>query len=329
MAERRGRVFALQAVASVAVLVGLVRGAELGAVVEALRGASPAWLLVAVLTKSFGLLLHELRLWVSLLPYRRPPVGPVIAIGFAAGLLNTVLPVRGGDLVAAALLRSELDLPGPQAVAAVGITGFLEAATFGVFLMGVMVAGAARWEELLGAAASDRARSTLSVLILGAIFGCVILVLLARALRGRESSDAGPLSLLRDTVLHTGEGLSALGPMALNVAMSALQVLTVVGSFWAILPALGLYPPLPLLAVSGVIAVGALAAVVLPPSLGAGPAASAVFVLAFFGVDEAHALSFAALSWVANSVPPLVLGLQPLLGRVGRIGALLRASRED
>lgn len=328
MAERRGLVFALQLLASVAVLVGLLRGAELDAVIAAMGDARPEWLLVAVITKAVGLFLHELRLWVSLLPYRRAPLWPVIGIGFAAGLLNTVLPVRGGDLVAAALLRSELEVPGPQAIAAVGITGFLEAALFGVFLMGVMVLGAARWEELLGVAASDRARSTLSVLILGAVFGCVALVLVSRALRGREAGGPGPLMLLRDTVLHTGEGLSAAGPMAANICLSILQVVTVVVSFWAVLPALGLDPPLPLLAVSGVIAVSALAAVVLPPSLGAGPAASAVFVLAFFGIDEAHALSFAALSWVANSVPPLVLGLGPLLRRVGHIGAIVRAPRE-
>ena len=73
-----------------------------------------------------------------------------------------------------------------------------------------------------------------------------------------------------------------------------------------------------------VIGLGSVAAVALPPSLGAGPAATSVFVLAFFGIGEADALGFAALSWLANSLPPLVLGILPLWSRIGRLSDLTR-----
>lgn len=324
--SRRGAL-ALQALASALVLAVLVHDADLERVRDSLAQADLAWLLLAIGLKALGLTLHEVRLWVSLLPWGRPPLLRVIPIGYVSALSNIALPVRGGDLLAAALLRRELGVPGPVALAAVAITGFLEAALFGVFVLGVIVVGASRWEELLGATATLRAMGTMTALTLGALFGTVALVMLSRRIRPGPAPIEGvrPLLLLRETVLRTGEGLGAFGPLALNVGLSALQVLLVVGSFWAVLPALGLSPPMPLLAVSGLIALGSVAAVVLPPSLGAGPAATAVMVLGFFGVAEPQALGFAALSWVANSVPPVVLGLGPLWRRLGQVRALLRA----
>lgn len=313
-----------QVAASLVVITLLLRDAQWDAVLAAMRQADWRWLLVATLAKAAGLTLHELRLWVSLLPWHRLPLRGVLAIGYVSGLTNTILPIRGGDLLAAALLRKEHKVAGGTALAAVGITGFLEAAVFAVFVLAVMVLGAARWEQLLGVVATRNAMGTATLLALGSVFGSVVLVLVSRRLSSQGPGPGpGPLALLKDTLVRAGEGLSALKPLLINLALAALQVAVVVLSFWALLPAMGLTPPVPLLAVSGVIAVGSLAAVVLPPSLGAGPAAAAVFVLGFFGVGEAEALGFAALSWTANSVPPLVLGIGPLWSRAGRVRELL------
>ncbi|MCB9766267.1 MAG: flippase-like domain-containing protein [Alphaproteobacteria bacterium] len=327
---RRRLVLAAQILASVLVVALLLKDAQVDEVRAALTKADLRWVALAALAKAGGLTLHEIRLWASLLPFRRLPVLRVITIGYVSGLTNTLLPVRGGDLIAAALLRQELGVRGPAALAAVAITGFLEAAVFGVFVLAVVMVGAARWEELLGAAATARAQGTMTLLTVGAVFGSVFLVLLSRRLRGGGAPQGpGPIAILRETIVSTGEGLSSWGPLGLNLLLSALQVALVVLSFWAILPALGLEPPVSLLAVSGVIALGSLAAVVLPPSLGAGPAASAIVVLGFFGISEAEALGFAALSWVANTLPALVLGLGPLLNRVGRLPALIRGGPEE
>jgi len=323
---RRSWALPAQALASALVLAILLWEAEPARVWATLRAASPAWVLTAVVAKGLCVALHELRLWVALRARGEAPLGRVMAIGFVSGLMNTVLPMRGGDLVAAGLLRAELGLSLGASLAAVGITGFLEALVFAVFVLGVLLVGAQEWSVLLGAAQTAQAQGTLSVVLGAGVFVCVGLILASRRLgaSGDAPPRAGPITLLRDSVLHAGAGLSAWGAVAVNLALAAVQVALLVLSFWALLPALGLHPPLAMLAVSGVIGLGSVAAVALPPSLGAGPAATSVFVLAFFGIGEADALGFAALSWLANSLPPLVLGIVPLWSRIGRLSDLTR-----
>ncbi|MCP4808323.1 MAG: flippase-like domain-containing protein [Proteobacteria bacterium] len=328
MSERRSGWWKIpaQVLASAVVLYVLVRQADPMAVLAALSEASVAWVLIAAAVKALGLALHELRLWVMLQAWRKTPIMPVLSIGFLSGLLNSVLPIRGGDLVAMGLLRKELDVSTPAAVAAVGITGFVEAAVFGVFVLGVMVLGASEWEQLVGVAETAAAQNWLTLAVFGATIGAVGLGVLGRKLRSDAPTESRPgvVQLVRDTVVQTGTGLTSWGPIAANVGLAAVQVLLVVGSFWAILPALGLHVEFPLLAVCGVVALGSIAAVVLPPSLGAGAAATSVFVLGAFGVSEADALAFTAISWIANSVPPFILGIGPLTKRIGRIGELVR-----
>lgn len=300
----------------------LLREADPQAVWGALTGSSLLWLVAATLLKTLGVSLHELRLWLALRPYKKIPLLPVFGIGYLAGLLNVVLPVRGGDLIAVGLLRRELQVPAPAALAGVVLTGFFEAAVFGVFLLVVMAFGATQWEALLGQAETLRAMGTLSLLTFGAIFGSAGLVVLARRLSTSEDPEPkGPsaLQLVREAIVRTGEGLSSWRWMGWNLVTSVLQVVLVVLSFWALLPALGLQVEYPVLATCGVIAIGAMAAIVLPPGLGAGQAATAVFVLGFFGVSEAEAIAFTALSWISNSIPPLVTGIVPFFRRVGRI----------
>jgi len=296
---------------------------------EALTRSSLAWLAVATAVKMLGLTLHELRLWTSLVAAgERHPVLPVVTIGYVSGLLNTLLPVRGGDLVALGLMKRELGVPVPAGVAAIGLTGFLEAAVFGVFLLGVALVGASQWEELLGTAMARQATGTLTLMTLGSVFGSVLVVMLARRLRKRQEQPTGmgPIAFLRETVTRVGEGMSAAGPLALNLTLAALQVGLVVFSFWAILPALQLEVPFSVLAICGVIGVGSFAAVVLPPSFGAGTAATSIFVLGFFGVTEPDALAYTALTWLSNTVPPLCCGLVPLVRRIGRLSPVTRDS---
>jgi len=332
MSHRRRLRVAAQVLGSVLVVGLLVRDAEPGAVREALSRSSPAWVLAAALIKAAAVTLHELRIWVALLPWKRAGVMRVVGIGYTAGLLNGVLPARGGDLLAVGMLRSECEVTTTQALAAVAITGFAEALVFGVFVLGVLGLGAAQWELLLGPDGSARALTGLSLLTVAALFGAAMVVIVARRLKGPDPEDEArpsPADWVRRAVVDAGEGLSAWGPLAANLGLSIIQVALVVASFWALLPALGLDPPLPLLATCGVIAVGSVAAVVLPPGLGASQAATSVFVLAFFGIDEASALAFAALGWLTNTGPALALGFVPFWRRLSGIPALLRANRDE
>jgi uncharacterized membrane protein YbhN (UPF0104 family) len=327
--SRRRLTTAAQVLGSALVLALLVRDAEPAAVLAALERASLPWVLAAALIKALGVTLHELRIWVSLLPWKRAGLLRVLGVGYTAGLLNGVLPVRGGDLVAVGLLRAECRVSTTQALAAIAITGFGEALVFGVFVLGVMAAGAAQWELLLGPDGAARATSGLTVAVLASVFGSVAVALVGRRLgRGAPSAPRpGPAAWLRQAVVDAGSGLSAWGPLALNVGLAVVQVGLVVLSFWALLPALGLELPLPLLATCGLIAVGSLAGVVLPPGLGASQAATSVFVLAFFGVDEPAALAYAALGWVTNTGPAVALGIVPFWRRVRRAPELLEAAR--
>lgn len=96
---RDAGVLLAQGVGSALILALLVRDAQGERVWEALRGCELRWLGVAVGAKALALVLHELRLWVALLPWGGAPLRPVLAIGFVSGLVNTALPMRGGDLL--------------------------------------------------------------------------------------------------------------------------------------------------------------------------------------------------------------------------------------
>ncbi len=308
---------ALQGLASAVVLGLLLHDTDTTAIRSALTAARLDLVALALVARALTVTLHELRLWIALLPWRRLPVWRVLTIGWTAGLLNAILPMRGGDLAAMGMLRRELELPGGVAMAGVGITALIETVLFGAFALAVVALGATQWERLLGVAATRQARSTLTILTLGGVLGAAAVVLLSRRLRGREGPALpGPLALLRSAVVETGDGLSAWGPVAANLVMGVAQVALLIAAHWLLLPALGLSVPLAPLAICGLIALGSVLAVVLPPSLGAGPAAAAIAVLGLFGVDESSAIAWAALLWLANTLAPLALGIVPLLQRL-------------
>jgi hypothetical protein len=146
----------LQLLASGAVLLALARSADTAQSWAMITRSAPGWLLAALLLKAGSILLHEVRLWHALAA-PRPPLRSVLRIGLIAGTLNLALPARAGDLTALALLRRDCGVSVGAAGAAVGLVAFLELAVFAVFLLIALVAGASRWELLLGAAAHVRA----------------------------------------------------------------------------------------------------------------------------------------------------------------------------
>lgn len=320
--KRRRLLLVVQLAGSALVLALLVREARWSEVRDALARVDESWLALALLAKAGAVLAREARLWVALLPWGRPPpLRRVLSIGLVAGLVNNVLPARGGDLLGVGLLHREARVPATAALAAMGITSVIEAAVFGAFLLLLALTQAERFGELLGPAEVARATSGLTLVTVFVVFAAVALVLVGRRLSApaAPTPGGGPGAWLRQAVVDTGKGLAALPSLAGNTLLALLQVGLVVLSLRLLLPALGLDPPMPMLAASSVLAVGSLAAVVLPPSLAAGGAASAVGVLAGFGVGTADALAFATLTWVVQMGPVGALGIGPLWARLGRL----------
>jgi uncharacterized protein (TIRG00374 family) len=323
---RRWKVVATQAAASLLVLFALTKDADLESIKGQLGMVSIGWLIAATAIKSVSLSLHEVRLWLSLKPAHSRPFWPTVAIGYTSGLANSLLPARGGDVVAIALLKREQGVPVAAATAAVGITAFLEAAVFALFLLGVLILGLPHWEVLIGAAQARTAMGMLTGICLASIVGSIILVKIVAKKRAKESEKKpkgrGIINFVKETLTHTGSSLGSKGPTVLNIVLAFIQVPLLVCCFWALVPTVGLEltPNMPIMAVSGVITFSALSALVLPPSMGAGPAASAVFVFGFFGVSQDQAIAFAAMSWIANTSPVIVLGLWPMLRHIREFG---------
>jgi hypothetical protein len=300
------------------VLVLLFSDTDVGAVRNALSQSHFGWLALAFCVKSAALVLHEVRLWLAFNP-PRPPARKTVAIGLAAGLLNTVLPLRAGDVAAIAMLRRQCGVRVGAATAAVGVSSFLEAAVFGGLLGTVLVVGAARWREIVGAAAHADAVQWVTASTLGGTAVAVAAVLVGRRL-GPPPDDGGPplATLLRDTLTQTGDSLGVPTRLAMHVGLAAVDVTLTVAGFTLLLPVLDIQVAMPVLAASGVLAISAVASVVLPPTYGAGPAAASVAVLAAFGVEQPDALAYAAGYWLLSQGPAVVLGLPCLLGRGAR-----------
>ena len=319
--------WAVQILASVLILWSLVRHARGERVIEAMGSASVPWLCAAVAVRALAQVLHEFRIWIALLPWKRGGVRRVLAVGFIGGMLNVVMPFRGGDFVTVALLSREEEIPASVSLASVGLVAFLEAALFGVFLGFMLLSGWSRWEAMLGAASARDAAGLVSVITLGGIGAAVVAVVLGRlAERGHSRSGAGFRAQVRGILVHTGAVLGRGRGLVLNLGAGVIHLAVTIVGMVLCLPAAGIHLEDPLLAAGCVLGVGAVAGLVLPPSLGAGPAASAVLVLQFFGIEEAQALAFAALAWFHASLPAVLLGIAPLWRRVEDVAPLL-ASR--
>jgi uncharacterized membrane protein YbhN (UPF0104 family) len=321
---------ALQVLASLAVLVMLLREAQPHAVGQALSRVSFAWLGLALLVKVAALSLHELRLWWLLRGAHPCSLPRVMGIGYLSGLINFVLPIRAGDLVAMVLLNREQRVPGPVAISAVFLVALLEAAALGLFLLAIFGSGLLFWEHALGASSVQSAVSLVAIATLGGVAVVIGLGVLGRLFGGRGQAEPGEQSLaerLRSALAlvldHAGGSLGRVGALSWNVGLAVLDVGLFLATYAILVRALGLPIATPWFAAGVVMAVTAVASLVLPPSLGAGTAAAAVAALGLFGVSEPDALAYAGLVWVVGNLPTVVLGLPPTLARMSSLAEIM------
>jgi hypothetical protein len=320
---------ALRLLVSALVLFLLLRHADLRQLREALALVDPVWLLLVLPVKALGVAMHELRLYLALRPWGKPPLRTVLGIGFTSGLINTVVPLRGGDMLAVALLKLECRTTAAAAITAVGVASVLEAVVFGLALLGVMLVQGPGWAAGLSQLDLSSATRDLGLITAAVTMGAVGVVIVLRRLhhRANASQDGPPQPGLLARLADAGRGLGP-GTLALNAALAAVQVALVFSVLLALFRALGIAPVPALLAAGLTQAGGSLAATVLPQTLGAGQAASAVLVLATFGVPTSQALALAALIWACHQIVTLMLGALPLWQRLGKLAELRRGSAD-
>jgi hypothetical protein len=320
--RRRWVQLLLQLLGSAVVILLLLRHVELGGLREALARVDPLWLLLLLPVKAASSALHEFRLYLALLPWGRPPFARVMGIGFTTGLINTVIPMRGGDLLAIALLRLECRVRTAAAITAVGLASVVEALVFGAALLLVLAVQGPGWARELTSWDPAQLTHDLGLLTAAATMIGVGLVILLRFLhRRRQATPGGPGLLNR--LAELGQGLDATS-LGINTGLAVVQVAFVFGTLLVLFQALGIDPRPTLLAAGLIQATGSVAATVLPHSFGASQAASAVLVLAMFGVPTAPALALAALMWAAHQLVTLLLGALPLWRRLGALAELRR-----
>lgn len=303
--------FWLQLFLSLLILLLLSLDSQLEDVQNALTESSWLWLGGALLLKLITLFIHEFRLWLALTE-PRPPIAQTMTIGFASGAINLVLPGRAGDIAAIAMLQKVCKLKPGVAAYAIGMASFFEAALFGLMLMGVFILGASQWEAALGAFEHSRALSWISAVTLGGIILVIIAAIVGSRLKpqAEESPDGFSIrTFIEDAFRETGTALRSPKYILLNIFVAGIEVWGMVFSFALGFWALGIDIPTPWTAAAVMLGFSALAAVILPPTYGAGPAAAAVFVLSLFGIPQSTALAYAALWWVISQIPCAMIGI--------------------
>jgi len=328
--RRVARKTAVQALVSGLVLLLLLRGVDLDVLLGTLGGLAWAWVGAATALKITGLTVRELRLFVAIRPWHEPRVWHILGIGFASGLVNSVVPARGGDVLAMALLKRECRVSLTAAAAAVAVTSLLEAVVFGVLLLGLLLGFASQWGELFGIASAAEATSVLSVATVVTIFGTSLVAIVARRLRAPPAQAQRPRlsDHLRNTMIEAGRGLGARSLIA-NALLAVLQVAGVVGTLVCLFPALDLHVEGPFLAAALFVAASSVVAVLLPASMVAGGAAASMLVLLPFGATDAQAIAFAAMVWAVHSGPTLLLGAVPLWRRLGGLQEVTQTLEDD
>jgi len=198
-----------------------------------------------------------------------------------------------------------------------------------VLLASFVLAGA-HWEALIGLSETRRALGSLTTVTLVVLGLSVIVALAARRLRDREPvARPGPRAFLVQVLADTGRGLGAAWVLGGSAALGLVQVAALLGSNLLLLRALDLHVSDPSLAAVALMAVGSLVAILLPPTLVAGNAATSVGILGLFGVAQAEGMAFGVLMWAVHCLPTLLLGAWPLWITVAWVGRGVTAAPPD
>jgi len=295
---------------SVTVILWFAADVDMQRMGQVLRRVSPGWLVLAFLLKAVSLWLHEARIWMAL-PVPRPRLGELVRMCLGIGLLNLVLPARGGDVAIIAGLNRRWQIPVGTATAVIGVTSFLEAAAFGLILLAVLGESSGLASPTAGA--SDLDQIFLMVALTAAIAcAAIATIMVIGRVRAGRAAPAGLLGIAHRIAVDTAALLTDPRVLATNTIAAVVQVGFMVAAFAVGLPAAGLADAAPLAAAGQILALSSLASVILPPAWGVGPAAASKLVLGASGLGTEEALLYAAVYWIIAHLPFMLMGLPSL-----------------
>lgn len=265
------------------------------------------FLALALFVKTIGLILREIRLWLILEP-PRPRWTSTIYVGLAAGFFHTFLPFRGGDILSIAMLNRYCALPTSKASVAVGICAFFEMLIFGFFLI-VILLSTPYWYKILGENVFSQSLWSTVYLIGGCIF---IVLLVSRLGKPPPAPSPSPVQGFIRQLLSDTNTAVAQKKLFIQISISTIEIALMLFAFVLGLWAIGITVVAPWGTVCIILAFSAVAAVALPPSYGAGPAAAIVFVFTLLGLEHELALSYAGVWWILSQIPTLATGVPSL-----------------
>ena len=215
------------------------------------------------------------------------------------------------DIAAIALLQKLCHLRSGVATYAVGMAAFFEAAIFGLSMLGMLIINAAEWKLVLKETLYLHTFQSVTLLTFGGIAFAIAAAIIGRRLRPPEEEENAfsPKQLLHDAFLQTGQGLSKPSYIIINIIVAFIEVWLMIASFALAFWALDINISTPWTISGLILGLSAVAAIVLPPSVGAGTAAAAVFVLGLFGIEQELAIAYTALWWLISQIPATILGL--------------------
>mgnify|MGYP001046127577 FL=1 len=297
--------FALAAI----LLAFFLRGVDGAGLVEALRGASFAGIVLAAAVNLAHNVFRTWR-WRSLLaPVRSDVAFRPMFVAIIVGFLTTwVLPGRLGELVRPALLSTRERIPIGPCLGSVVADRILD----GAAILLLFAVGA--WSTPLAGAAAESLRGAAVVMVIvvatflaGSVVAGSFRGAIGRFVEGRR----GALRGLGRLFLAVAEGTEALrrprllGAVALH---SVLAWLTIAAGIWIGVRALGAAVPFPaVLVMLPIMAFGV--AVPTPGGTGGYHLAMKAGLAGLFGVGEASAAAAGILMHLAVIVPVIVLGL--------------------
>jgi glycosyltransferase 2 family protein len=326
-----GRIRPLAVVAGLAVSLVFsylaVRDVDFEVFADALAESSYWWIAPALGALGASVAIRVVRWRYLFPPETRPPARAALRALLVGELLNTVVPMRAGELARVVVIHRETRTSRPEALGTVLVERLLDVIVLLVLLLAVLpFVPEVTW---LRVAATLLAVATLALLVAIAVlkrYGVRPLGFLLRPLSWLPGFSASRTSAAAESLLRGLRGVRDVQAGVIAIALTAASWLGVALSFWLAIRGLNLelgYDAAVLVAVATTFS---LVIPALPTSVGVFEAATLVS-LRPFGIDDSRALACAVVLHVLSFLPFIAAGLvalggHPLLsGRRGRGGA--------